>query len=745
LSDRGGPSAHATRDGSRRGRELTESVEIRVGPPSLTVHADEQFLVCAPDATIAADAQQGYFCVDTRLVSNYALTLSKTPPTLLNSAIVQPFSARHEFVNAETATSGGVIEGATLHVRLDRTIHHGVHEDYDLTNYGSEAVEFELELRFEGDFADLFDVKEQRLVRRGSIESRWDGETRTLTTSYRHGDFERGLHLAVQKYGSEPEYANGLLSFRIRLEPKERWHTCLLWVPFGVAGQEGTPIEACHALLTGDPELAKRRRAWLARVTRIETNDSGVNAVVERALDDLGSLRMRRVDKGATAHGGDGIEEMVPAAGIPWFVSLFGRDALVVSLQTLSLSPGLAAGSLQALASLQGDRYDDRHDLQPGKIEHEFRHGELAHFELIPQTPYYGTHDATTLYVWAAAELWRWTANRALLERLKPHVERALHWIDVDGDSDGDGLQEYQTRAGDWGYYNQSWKDSGDGIVNADGSNAELPIATCELQGYVVAAKRGWADTLEQAFDDTPGAAQLREQADRLAQAIEQRFWWEAEGAYYLGLDGRKRPIESVASNQGHLLWAQAITGERAARVVTRLLEADMWSGWGVRTLSAAHVAYNPLSYQLGSVWPHDNAILAHGFARYGHGAQAGQIARALFDAAGRFQYRRLPEVYGGLTRDEGSFPVQYLGANVPQAWASGAIIHLLSALLGLEPDAANKRLMLRPALPDWLDEIELTNLRVGHASVDLRVTHGNVSVTDQSGELEVSAGSAQT
>jgi glycogen debranching enzyme len=719
---------------------LSGSVEIRVGPPSLTVHADEQFLVCAPDAMIAAAEQQGYFCVDTRLVSGYELTLSRTPPKLLNSAVVQPFSARHEFVNAQIPTSGRVIAAGMVHLRLDRTIHGGVHEDYDLTNYGSDVVEFELELRFESDFADLFDVKEQRLVRRGSIASRWDGEAHTLTTSYRHGDFQRGLRLTVQKQGSEPECANGLLSFRIRLEPKERWHACLLWAPFGGSDQGGGPIKACHALLTGDPQLAKRRRAWRARVTRIKTNDGGVNAVVERALDDLGALRMRRVDKDAVAHGGDGIEEMVPAAGIPWFVSLFGRDALIVSLQTLALSPGLAAGSLQALAALQGDRYDDRHDLQPGKIEHEFRHGELAHFGLVPQTPYYGAHDATTLYVWAAAELWRWTANPTVIERLRPHVERALHWIDVDGDSDGDGLQEYQTRAGDWGYYNQSWKDSGDGVVNADGSNAELPIATCELQGYVVAAKRGWADTLEQAFDDAAGAARLRGQADRLAEAIEERFWWEAEGCYYLGLDGRKLPIESVASNQGHLLWAHAITGERAARVVTRLLEADMWSGWGVRTLSAAHVAYNPLSYQLGSIWPHDNAILAHGFCRYGHGAEGGQIARALFDAAGRFQYRRLPEVYGGLARDEGSFPVQYLGANVPQAWASGAVIHLLRALLGLEPDAANKRLVLRPALPDWLDEIELTNLRVGDASVDLRVTRNNVSVEHQNGDLDVSA-----
>jgi len=713
-------------------------VEIRVGPPSLAVHADEQFLVCAPDATIAPATQQGYFCVDTRLVSSFELTLSRTPPTLLNSTIVQSFSARHEFVNAEIATRGGRIEGGALHLRLDRTMHHGIHEDYDLTNYASEAVELELELRFESDFADLFDVKERRLVRRGSRASHWDRGARTLTTRYRHDDFERGLRLQVKKQGSEPEYANGLLSFRITLAPKQRWHTCLLWVPLGSAEPDDVPIEACHALLTGDPQLAKRRSKWRSRVTRITTSDSGVNAVVEQAVDDLGSLRMRRVDKDAAAHGGDGIEEMVPAAGIPWFVSLFGRDALIVSLQTLPLSPGLTAGSLQALAALQGDRYDDRHDLQPGKIEHEFRHGELAHFELIPQTPYYGTHDATTLYVWAAAELWRWTADRGLIERLRPHVERALHWIDTDGDSDGDGLQEYKTRAGDWGYYNQGWKDSGDGIVSADGSNAELPIATCELQGYVVAAKRAWADTLEQAFDDASGAARLREQADRLAERIEERFWWEAEGGYYLGLDGRKRPIESVASNQGHLLWAEAITGDRAARVVTRLLQADMWSGWGVRTLSTAHVAYNPLSYQLGSVWPHDNAILARGFARYGHGAEAGEIAHAQFDAAERFQYRRLPEVYAGLARDEASFPVQYLGANVPQAWASGAVIHLLSALLDLQPDAANKHLVLRPALPAWLDEIELTNLRIGNASVDLRVTRNGVSVEGQRGEVDV-------
>jgi glycogen debranching enzyme len=274
---------------------------------------------------------------------------------------------------------------------------------------------------------------------------------------------------------------------------------------------------------------------------------------------------------------------------------------------------------------------------------------------------------------------------------LRPHVERALAWIDQSGDLDGDGLQEYQTRAGDWGYYNQGWKDSAEAIVAADGSPAQLPIALCELQGYVVAAKRAWADALEQAFAEPAAGARLREEAERLAATIEERFWWADEGTYYLGLDGRKRPIASVASNPGHLLWAAAITPERAMSVTERLLADDMWCGWGIRTLSAEHVAYNPSSYQLGSVWPHDNAIIANGCARYGHGGAAAQIARALFDAAERFRYGRLPEVFGGLPRDDGGFPVQYLGANVPQAWASGAVIHLIHGLLGLAPDAANR------------------------------------------------------
>ena len=441
---------------------------------------------------------------------------------------------------------------------------------------------------------------------------------------------------------------------------------------------------------------------------------------------------------GSWSEDGDGeLASWVPAAGIPWFVSLFGRDALVVSLQTLSLSPHFALGALRALGRLQADSYDDERDMQPGKIEHEVRHGELASLHLVPHTPYYGTHEATALYVWTAAKAWRWHGDRAELDAVRPHVERALEWIDRDGDPDQDGLQEYQTRAKTGGYYNQGWKDAGDAILDERGELATLPIALCEHQGFVAAAKRAWAEVLEQAYGDDKGAATLRAQADRLVEMIEERFWWEEEGTYYLGLDGSKRPLRTVASNPGQLLWSGVVDPARAARTTERLLAEDMWSGWGIRTLSRRHPAYNPFSYQLGSVWPHDNVIAAAGFRHYGLDEAAQKVIRSIFDAAARFRSLRMPELFAGLDREPGGFPAQYLGANVPQAWAAGAIIHALDVLLGLEGDAPGEALTVRPALPSWLDRVALSNLGVGRNAVDLVVTRngdGTQSVSSSSG-----------
>ena len=377
--------------------------------------------------------------------------------------------------------------------------------------------------------------------------------------------------------------------------------------------------------------------------------------------------------------------------------------------------------------------------MQPGKIEHEIRHGELAQLGLIPHTPYYGTHDATTLYVMTAAEAWKWHADSAAIESLRPSVERALEWIDRDGDQDGDGLQEYATRSSH-GYYNQGWKDAEDAVLDAKGEKSPLPIALCEHQGYVVAAKRAWADVLESLFEDDRGAERLRAEADRLAELIEERFWWEAEGTYYLGLDGDKRPIETVSSNPAHLLWSEAIDAGRARKVARRLLEEDMFSGWGIRTVASSHVAFNPFSYHFGSVWPHDNGIAAAGFRRYGLDEEAVRVAEGIFDAAQRFAGYRLPELFAGLARDPGGFPVPYLGANVPQAWASGAVVHLVTTLLGLRVDATRAEVTVDPFLPRWLRELRLENLQVGGASVDLKVTrdgdgHHELEVDERVGE----------
>jgi glycogen debranching enzyme len=716
-------------------------MEVRVGPPTITVHSDDEVAVSEFNGDMSSTKEQGYFVADTRMVSGYRLKIGGVAPLLVNSSAIHQHSARFEFTNPDLVdASGQKVPYASLHLRLDRAMGQGIHEDYDLANYGREPVVVSLEVSIEADFADLFDVKDHRRVRRGSLQSTWSEKRGRLLTTYRNGDFQRALLLEARRHDTRPQFANGGLLFQVPLQPGGRWHACLMWRP--VVGDERPrePTRACHLL--GDTTHDRHRRSWVGLATSYQTSDPVVTQSVRQAIDDVAGLRMSRHDEQASHDEAFDPDSWVPAAGIPWFLSLFGRDSLTVSLQTLSLSSRFALGSLHALGRLQGDGYDDDRDLQPGKIEHEIRHGELATLHLVPHTPYYGTHEATTLYVLVAALAWQWHGDREALDRIRPHVEAALRWIDKDGDIDGDGFQEYKTRSSR-GYYNQGWKDSGEAIVGADGQLAKLPIALCEHQGLVVAAKRAWAGMLEQVYGDRRRAGRLRGEADRLADAIEQRFWWEDEHTYYLGLDGDKRPIESVTSNPGQLLFTGAVESDRARLVAARLFAPDMWSGWGIRTLSSAHVAYNPFSYQLGSVWPHDNALIAAGCRRYGLDMEAGRIAKAMFDAADQFVSRRLPELFAGLERDDIGFPVQYLGANVPQAWASGAVIHLMETLLGLEAFAERGLLWVRPALPEWLTEVRVERLTIGAASVHLRVTRDrdgihSVEVEQQRGHIEV-------
>jgi len=416
-----------------------------------------------------------------------------------------------------------------------------------------------------------------------------------------------------------------------------------------------------------------------------------------------------------------GTDHMVfmPAAGLPWFVAPFGRDSLLVSLQNILIYPEFARGSLEILGSLQAKEDDPYRDAEPGKILHELRFGELAHFKLIPHTPYYGTADATPLYLITLNAAWRATADQGLLEQHLQTAEECLAWIDKYGDRDGDGFQEYQTRS-PVGYENMAWKDSGDAVMYPDGSLVKGPKALCELQGYVYSAWVRMAEIFD-ALGRPERATELRSKASTLFARFNEVFWDEELGFYAYALDGDKNKVLTIASNAGHCLWSGIVPPERAKRVMERLTAPDMWTGWGIRTLSADHPAFNPYNYQTGSVWPHDNALIAMGFKRYGFHKEAARVAHDVSVAASHFLLNQLPELYTASERNQSNFPVQYIGANVPQAWAAGSVFMLTQALLGFFPAAPDNKLYVDPHLPAWLPDLTVHDLRIGKHMLDIR------------------------
>jgi glycogen debranching enzyme len=470
-------------------------------------------------------------------------------------------------------------------------------------------------------------------------------------------------------------------------------------------------------------------RAWKAGCTSIETDNQFFDGLVSASVRDLHAL--------VTPVAGG----RLLAGGIPWYVAPFGRDSLLSAYQALMLRSSLARETLLVLAALQADAEEPWRDAEPGKILHELRSGELARLGLIPHTPYYGTIDATPLFVMLAASYFRWTADEETLDALLPSLDRALQWIDRYGDCDGDGFVEYQRRSGA-GLANQGWKDSEDAIVHADGSLAEGPIALVEVQGYVYRAKQEIAIAYE-ALGHGDRARELRAQASALKKAFNDAFWNAEEGTFALALDGRKRQVASVTSNPGHCLYCAIVDPEKAQPLAERLMAPDMFCGWGVRTLSSDSPAYNPMSYHNGSVWPHDNSIVAAGLKRYGFAEHTERIATAVYEIAAHARDSRLSELYCGFDRSSGAGVVEYPVACMPQAWAAAAPFMLLQAVLGVNAHAAKRTLsVIQPKLPDWLKRVTVRGLRVGEASVSLAFTQNrgatSFSLVEQQGELDV-------
>ncbi|HEX5420515.1 MAG TPA: glycogen debranching N-terminal domain-containing protein [Gammaproteobacteria bacterium] len=692
-------------------------LEIKVGPPQLSIHEGHTVLLTEPDGQIRWPSPKGLYFFDTRLISSWMIYANGRPWRLLNSGTPTSVTARVFLTNEGFATEAGPVERHTLSLKLSRHIDGGLHEDLDLLNYGRSLVRFNLEIALRSDFADIFEVRSGSIVRRGRITTKWLDDEERLTTTYRNKEFSRAITMQPRNHDCPAVFANGRISFEIELSAGESWHSCLLYdLLDGDERHEASQLCARHS---AQSPASRRLAAWKEATLKLETDNIGFKQLFEQAIDDMASLRLPIID-------GEG-KNFVPAAGRPWFVALFGRDSLIACLQSNLIHPDFARGPLEVLASLQAAERDDFRDAEPGKIPHELRLGELAKLELIPQTPYYGSADATPLYLITLHETWCCRGDRELLAKHMQTAERCLRWIDEYGDRDGDGFQEYGTRSAA-GLENQGWKDSGEALVYPDGSHVKGPIATCELQGYVYDAWLRMAEIYDALGSPARGQA-LRAKAAALFQRFNEAFWDEESSFYAFALDGEKKRVLSAASNAGQCLWSGIVPPERARKVIERLMEPDMWSGWGIRTLSSMHTAYNPYSYQNGAVWPHDNALIALGFKRYGYAEEANRIAEDLCGAGSFFDLNQIPELYAGIHRDASGFPIQYLGANVPQAWAAGSVFSLLQAILGLQPDAPNERLYVDPTLPPWLPDLTLRALRIGEQCFDIcfeRVSDGS-------------------
>jgi glycogen debranching enzyme len=705
-------------------------IEVTVGPPLVTINHGNTFVLAEPDGSITPHTDQGIYSRDTRYVSSYSLFADGQRWMLQNSGAVAYFAFRAYLINSRIITEYGEIEAGTIGMVCSRAVREGIHEDIDLHNYGMERARFNLELALRNDFADIFEVKEKRVIRKGNVTMHWDPDKSELLTTYQHEAFSRSFKFSVIANDSPAVVANGRINFLVDLAPGESWHTCFEHEFVEPGRIWRSPGQCCHE--TEQSENAAELSNWRKMTTSITTANEDVYRLFKQSVEDMAALRLPYDEQ----------REFVPAAGVPWFVTVFGRDSLIVSLQNMIVFPDFARGALDVLGQLQANEFDDHRDAEPGKMPHEIRYGELAELKQIPHTPYYGTADATALYLITLHETWKWLGDDVLFRQHESTARKCLEWIDRYGDLDGDGFQEYQTRSPQ-GYENMGWKDAGDSLVYPDGSRVKGPKALCELQGYTYDAWLRMANAFDY-FGDAEYANKLRQKARTLQRDFEERFWCQDIGFYAYALDGDKQPVKTIVSNPGHLLWSGIAASDHARLVVRRLLEPDMWSGWGIRTLSETNPAYNPFSYQNGSVWPHDNGIIAMGFRRYGFAREAAMIARDISEAASYFAFHRLPELYAGIKREPRSFPVQYLGANVPQAWAAGSVFHLLRAILGLDADAYKQTLYVNPDLPNWLPEITLHNLRVGNGTVTLRFwREGNTTRHDilaANGDIRVAA-----
>ncbi|MCC6176561.1 MAG: amylo-alpha-1,6-glucosidase [Chloroflexi bacterium] len=690
---------------------------------------------------------QGLYWNDTRVLSLFELQVGPAPLQLLSAASEHNFMTTLQFANQMFELANGQkVSARSLSIRRNRFLFGGLHERLGIFNYNPFPVPMRVTMALGSDFRDMFDIRgyaprashgtiERPVVDGQSIALAYAGLDGRRRETHIHFDC-RPASIVVHEPDPEAETAaetlpglSGSGDPRVDVPivpptataifdvvvPPGRYAAITTQITPSVAGTS-PPLAQAPSLDAAFSAARASYRHWEESCTRIVTDDEIVNALLQRSLHDL-RLLCDQIEDG-----------YLPSAGIPWFSVPFGRDSLITSLQTLMLQPDIARGTLLFLAEHQGREVNDWRDEQPGKILHEIRLGELAALGQVPHTPYYGTVDATPLFLIALGEYVRWTGDRAFAERLRPHAEAALRWIDEYGDLDGDGYVEYVSRSAR-GIRNQGWKDSAASATHRDGRVAEPPVALAEVQGYVYGAWVAMADYFAW-LGDPARAVGLRSQAADLRARFLHDWWVQSERFFGMALDREKRLVETVTSNIGHCLWT-GLLDDAAGRVVgARLIGEDMLCGWGVRTLSSLASSFNPMSYHNGSVWPHDNSIVIAGLKRFRMDAEALRVADEVLDAAIRFPLYRLPELYCGFARDRRYFsmPAQYPVSCSPQSWAAGSVFLLLQSLLGLRVDVDAERVLLRPTLPNGVNRVTVENMRVGSQQIAFEVFRDGVA-----------------
>lgn len=669
----------------------------------------------------------GLYYKDTRFLSTFEVYVQGKKPLLLTSSAELDYRAFIELTNPDMTDLGGVsVPQETINIRRLRSVKDNLYEQIRVKNYNLFPIQIELQLLVGADFFDLFEVRGLRRFKRGQIlKPKYDG--RALSLAYIGlDDVFRSTRIEFlnrpERVDTGPEGAR--IAYAMTLEPHETKLISLVFKPI-----IGTERKRTLSFNTVAAQLRESYHDWDASSVAIETDNAMFNAMVDRGAKDIRQLLTETSDG------------TMMAAGVPWFVAPFGRDSIITAFQTLMLNTVPAYETAKMLAALQGSAVDGWRDEEPGKILHEVRKGELTNLGEVPHTPYYGTIDATPLFLIMMGLLFKWTGDEEFMNAMLEPMDKALQWIDEYGDSDGDLFLEYK-RKSPRGLIHQGWKDSGGAICYKDATPAVPPIALCEVQGYVHLAKKTIADVYAfLGYEEK--AKQLKMEAKALKDRFNEVYWMQSERCFALALDRDKRQVNAVSSNAGQCLFGGIADKTKARQLVARLMQPDIFSGWGIRTLSKSSANFNPMAYHNGSIWPHDNSLIAYGLKRYGFKEEAVRIATNLYEAAMTFDDQRLPELFCGFSRRVPHPPVQYPVSCAPQAWAAGSVFLIIQFLLGLEPDAPKQELsIIDPVLPDWLNTVTLRNLRVGKATVDLRFQRRGeqveYEVLSQNGTLDI-------